>query len=459
MFDLLIQNCQIVNGDRQPIPGSVGIVGDKIAAILAPQVEGTAARVIDGQGKVLFPGGIDTHTHFRYDRGYDNGDGDYLTETRSALLGGLTTAFRMHRELGAYADHLPVELKKLAASSHMDMAFHLAIMTEDQLTTFAQAARDYAISSFKLYIAYKGKAGQLQGLQGADDGFLYEAMRRIGRVPNGIACVHCENSEVAERLGAQLEQTGRTDLAAWTEARPGWAEGEAIHRAGYIAHHAECPLYVVHISSAEGVEAVEVLRARGIMVKAEVCIHHLTLTVEDAEPQAGLAKVNPPLRSARDVESLWDAIRRGVIDTIGSDHVPHSRAKLKPSLWQIMPGFAGSGTILPAMLEYGYHQRHIPLERIAALVSRNAAQIFNLNGKGEIAVGADADLTLIDLDAEREVQAAGLLSAADYSVLEGRTLRGWPQMTILRGQVVMADGQIHAQPGYGQFLRRPIPSV
>ncbi len=455
MFDLLLHNCRIINGDRQPIPGSVGIIGDKIAAILAPGVDATATQVIDGRGMALLPGGIDPHTHFRYDRGYDNGDGDYITETRSALIGGLTTAFRMHRELGAYADHIPVELQKLAAGSHMDMAFHLAIMTEDQLTTFAQAAQDFAITSFKLYIAYKGKAGQLQGLQGADDGFLYDAMRRIGRLPNGIACVHCENSEVAERLGTQLEQAGRTDLAAWTEARPGWAEGEAIHRAGYIAHHAECPLYVVHISSAEGVEAVENLRARGIAVHAEVCIHHLTLTVDEAEPQGGLAKVNPPLRSKRDVDALWDAIRRGVIDTVGSDHVPHSRAKLKPSLWQIMPGFAGSGTIIPALLEYGYHQRGISLERIAALSSRNAARIFGLSRKGEIAVGADADLTLIDVETSRVVQADQLLSAADYSVLEGRSLRGWPVMTLLRGQIVMSDGHIHAQPGYGQFLRRP----
>src|SRR5258708_18771591 len=127
------------------------------------------------------------------------------------------------------------------------MTFHLAIMTEQQLDTFPEAADQYGINSFKLYIAYKGKAGQLQGLQGADDGFLYDAMRRIGRYPNGIACVHAENSEIAERLGDELQRAGRNDLAAWTEARPGWAEGEAIHRAGIIAYHADFPLDVGHI--------------------------------------------------------------------------------------------------------------------------------------------------------------------------------------------------------------------
>jgi dihydroorotase (multifunctional complex type) len=456
MFDLIVRDAIIVNGGQEPFPGSVAITGEKIAAILMPDTDLPAARVIDAGGKILFPGGIDPHVHYRYDRGYDDGERDYHTETGAALLGGLTTAIRMHRELGAYREHIPVELKRLAAGGCMDMAFHLAIMTEDQLMTFPEAAREFGISSFKLYIAYKGKAGKLQGLQGADDGFLYDAMGRIGRYPDGIACVHCENSEVAERLGDALQRAGRNDLSAWTESRPGWAEGEAIHRAGYIAHHAGCPLYVVHVSSAEGVEAVENLRARGIALHAEVCIHHLTMTIAEAEPRlGGLAKVNPPLRAPRDVDALWDAIRRGVIDTVGSDHVPHTRAKLKLSLWDVMPGFAGSGTLLPALLEYGYHQRGIPLSRIATLVSGNAARIFGLKGKGEIMVGADADLTLIDLEAEREVQASRLLSAADYSLLDGRSLRGWPMLTILRGQVAMTDGVIQVPPGYGQFLRRP----
>jgi dihydropyrimidinase len=455
MFDLIIRNCIIVNGSQKPYAGSVAVSGEKISAILAPESDLPALTVIDGQGKTLFPGVIDPHVHYRYERGYNDGNEDYLTETRSALLGGITTAIRMHRELTPYRESIPAELNRFSGQSHIEMVFHLAIMTEGQLETFHQAAQEFGISSFKLYIAYKGKAGTLQGLQGADDGFLFDAMRRIGRFPNGVACVHAENSEVAERLGEQLQRAGRHDLPAWTEARPGWSEGEAIHRAGYIAHHAECPLYVVHVSSAEGVEAVENLRARGIQLRAEVCIHHLTMTVEEAAPKLGsLAKVNPPLRSQRDIDALWDAIKRGVIDTIGSDHVPHTTAKHKPSMWEVMPGFSGSGSLLPAMLDYGYQQRGIPLERIAALVSANAARIFNLKGKGEIVVGADADLTLIDLEESREVKASELLSVADYSLLEGQRLKGWPTLVILRGQVVMRDREVVAPPGYGRFLYR-----
>ncbi len=455
MFDLLIRNCLIINGEQQSYPGSVAVIGEQIAAILEPNTTLTARAEIDGQGRALFPGAIDPHVHYRYDRGYQDGNNDYTTETRSALHGGITTAIRMHRELTPYHQNIPTELALLAPQSHINMAFHLAIMTEEQLDTFPQYADQYGINSFKLYLAYKGKAGSLQGLQGADDGFLYDAMRRIGRYPNGVALVHCENSEIAERLGDHLRAAGRNDLRAWTEARPGWAEGEAIQRAGYIAYHAECPLYVVHVSSAEGIEAVANLRSRGMPVYAEVCMHHLTATVEEAEDRFGsLAKVNPPLRSERDVNALWDAVAQGIVDTVATDHVAHTAAKARDSLWDVMPGFAGSGTMLPALITEGYHKRGIALDRIAALVSSSAARIFNLRGKGEIIIGADADLTLVDLNLERAVHAHDLLSNADYSLLEGQAFKGWPTTVILRGQLAMLDEQITIPAGCGKFIRR-----
>ncbi|MCC7446994.1 MAG: dihydroorotase family protein [Anaerolineae bacterium] len=455
MFDLLIRNCLIVNAGQRPYPGSVGIVGEKIAAILEAHTPLTARVEIDGQGRALFPGAIDPHVHYRYDRGYQDGNSDYSTETRSALHGGITTAIRMQRELTPYHQSIPAELALMAPQTHIDMAFHLAIMTEEQLATFPQYADQYGINSFKLYLAYKGKAGKLQGLQGADDGFLYDAMQQIGRYPNGVALVHCENSEIAERLGDQLRASGRADLRAWTEARPGWAEGEAIQRTGYIAYHAECPLYVVHISSAEGIEAVIHLRQRGMPAYAEVCMHHLTMTVEEAEDRFGaLAKVNPPLRPERDVNALWDAVAQGIIDTVATDHVAHTTAKVKDSLWAVMPGFAGSGTMLPALITEGYHKRGIALERIAALASGNAARIFHLSNKGAIVVGADADLTLVDLNLERAVHAPDLLSNADHSMLEGRVLKGWPVTVILRGQLAVQDEQIMIPAGCGQFVPR-----
>src|SRR5437868_3092434 len=133
MYDLIVRNCTIVNGDQRPYPGSVAVVGTKIAAILPSDTDLVAHSIIDAQGKILFPGVIDPHVHYRYDCGYRSGDQDYLTETRTALIGGITTAIRMHRELTPYCESLPAELKLFTPASHIDMAFHLAIMTEQQL--------------------------------------------------------------------------------------------------------------------------------------------------------------------------------------------------------------------------------------------------------------------------------------------------------------------------------------
>jgi dihydropyrimidinase len=455
MCDLLIRNALLVNADQTPYPASVAVSGERVVAILPPDTDADATTIIEANGKALFPGLVDPHTHYRYNRGYQTGDTDYDTETRSALVGGITTAIRMHRELSPYAENLPAEVALLTPQARIDMAFHLAIQTEQQLETFEQAGSEYGIPSFKLYLAYKGEAGKLQGLQGADDGFLYDAMRRIGRA-GGVALVHCENSEIADRIANQLKADGRGDLAAWTAARPGWAEAEAIHRAGVIAQNADCPLYVVHVSSKEGIAEIERLRERGIAVYAEVCAHHLSMTVAGAEERLGaLAKVNPPLRSQADLDALWDAVLRGVVNTVGTDHVPHTQQKaVGRSFWDVMPGFSGSATMLSVLLTEGHHQRGLPLERVAALASRNAARIFRLPGKGAIAVGALADLTLVDVDAERVVDPAALQSVADFGLYQGQPLKGWATDVILRGRIALADGVVKAEPGWGQYVRR-----
>jgi dihydropyrimidinase len=452
MFDLLIRNCTIVNGGERPVRGSVAIRGEKVAAILEPHTEVAAHVVIDADGHVLFPGLIDPHVHYHYPYGYRSADTDYSTETESALVGGVTTAIRMHRDQRPLAEHLPSEIGLLESQSRIDMAFHLALMTEAHLQDFPEHSQRQGINSFKLYMAYKGKAGELQGILGADDGYLFEAMRRIGRYPGGVACVHAENSEIIERLASDLRNSGREGLEAWADARPGWVEKEAVTRAGYLARQADCPLYIVHISSAEGVSAIEHLRSREVRVYAEVCVHHLTTTWDS--PLGNIAKVNPPLRHERDLEALWDAVSRGVVDTVATDHVAHTTAKADVPFWEIMPGNPGTATMLPALLTFGYHKGRLTLSQIASLLSKNASEIFDLPEKGRIAVGADADLVVVDVEKECLVSPNALHSSSDYSLFQGMVLRGWPIVVILRGQIVLEDGEVKAPPGFGRFLRR-----
>lgn len=453
MFDLLIRNAQLVEADKAPYAGSVAINGESIAALLPSDTQLEAKTVIDADGLTLLPGVIDPHTHIRYNTGYGDDKEQYATETRSALIGGVTSAFRMHRELIPYDESIPAEIEVLEARSHIDMGFHLAAQTEEQLKSLPDAAEKYGIRSFKLYLAYKGQSGKLQGLQGADDGYLYAAFKTIHEI-GGIACLHCENTEITERMAQDYKAQGRTDLRVWSESRPGWTEAEAIFRAGYIAHQVGCPLYIVHVSSAEGMAAIERLRDMGAEIYAEVCIHHLSHTVDDMAEFGSLAKVNPPLRFERDVEALWDGIQRGVVDTIGTDHVPHIKQKVRDSIWNVMPGFAGIATMLPALLTLGYHQRGIVLSRLMELTSRNAARLFKLETKCALRIGGDADFTLVDLNESRSVDANQLGSVADYSLFEGQMLRGWAHIVISRGRIAMRDGEVVSAPGDGCYLRR-----
>ncbi len=453
MFDLLVRNAQIVEAGNKPYRGSIAIQGKFIAGLLPADTELEAQTVLDTDGLTLIPGVIDPHTHIRYNTGYGDDKQQYQTETQSALLGGVTSAFRMHRELTPYEESIPQEIAQLESKSHIDMGFHLAVQTEEQLASLPEVAEQYGIQSFKLYLAYKGEAGKLQGLQGADDGYLYSAFEVI-RELGGIACLHCENTEITERMAMVFRSSGQKDLRAWTESRPGWTEGEAIFRAGYIAMQAKCPLYIVHVSSAEGLDAIERLRDMGADIYAEVCIHHLSHTVDEAESFGSLAKVNPPLRYERDVEALWHGIQRGVVDTIGTDHVPHTTLKQGDNIWEVMPGFAGIGTLLPALLTLGYHQRGIPLGRLVELTTHNVARLFKLENKGSLCVGADADFTLIDLHKSFQVRADTLGSVADYSLFDGQMLTGYPQVVIVGGQLAMRDGEVLSTTGCGHYLHR-----
>jgi dihydropyrimidinase len=188
-------------------------------------------------------------------------------------------------------------------------------------------------------------------------------------------------------------------------------------------------------------------------VIAETCPQYLTHTSD--MPIGSLGKVNPPLRSDRDREALWEAIADGLIDTIGSDHVPRRRERKTGSIWTASAGFPGTATILPLLLSEGHHKRKVPLTRIVEMCSTNPARAFGLHPrKGSLAPGADADLAIVDLSLERTASADLLGGHSDYSLYEDRVLRGWPVLTMVRGEIVMQDGKVVGPGGHGEYLRR-----
>jgi dihydropyrimidinase len=220
-----------------------------------------------------------------------------------------------------------------------------------------------------------------------------------------------------------------------------------------FAEQTGCRIYIVHLSAAAGLRVAEDHFARGGHSYVETCTHYLTHTKHSE--LGSLVKVNPPVRTERDVEALWAAVADGRISVVGSDHNSRKREKKVGSIWTASAGFPGVTTLLPVLLSEGYHRRGLPLERIAQVLSTNPARIFGLApAKGAIGVGADADLTLVDLDRDVVVDSSTFGSHADYSIYDGWKLRGWPVATYVRGAPVMQDGEIVVPAGYGRAVAR-----
>ena len=446
---LVLRNARLVHPDGSITEGGLVCRDGTIVSVF--HGDGPSGPGIDAGGRHVLPGLIDPHVQLSPQPEFNH----YATETRSAALGGVTTIIKMHRDLEGYdAETFEAEIAGAQARAQIDFCFHLALMAPGQIARVPEFAELFSITSFKLFMAYKGEEGMQINVQGVDDGLLYEAFQGIAEIPGGVALVHAENQELAARALQDVQAAGRDDLGAFADSRPWLVEAEAVHRAAFLAQAAGCPLYVVHVTSRQGLDTLTASRQRTSKLYIETEAHYLT---ETRDTEAGtLAKVMPPIREAADREALWQALVSGELDTLGSDHLSATRARKQGSIWTAQLGFAGVATILPVMLDAGYHRRGVSLGRIAELCCASPARIFGLANKGALTPGRDADFVVIDLDLEREVTAEMLGSVSDFSIYEGRRMRGWPVLTVSRGEVVMRDGEIVGREGHGRFLRRRV---
>ena len=449
--ELLVRGGTLVAPYEGLVRADLLIQAGKIAGLVAPDVEWSADRVIDVSGRYVFPGLIDPHVHI----GLGNGLEDWATETRSAAAGGITTVFSFLMSGTSYVPLIEEARQAADRLAYVDYGLHLVPCAPVHLDEMDRYVAESGITSFKYFTSFRGEEGAYLGVQGSDDGYLYAYLERVAGYPGGVACVHPENIEVVWRLRERLQQAGRDDLPAWDESRPASVEAECVDRALFYAQQIGCPLYLVHISSSLALREIRAWRARfpESRVYAETCPHFLTHTAD--MPLGSLGKINPPLRSAADVEALWAAVADGTIDTVGSDHVPRRREKKAGTIWEASAGFPGTGAILPVLLSEGVHKRGVSLLRVAELCSANPARILGCYPrKGSLRVGSDADITVVDLGLERQVSPEVFRSYADYSLYDGWVLNGWPVMTIVRGRVVMEDGEIIGPAGGGRYIAR-----
>ncbi len=477
-YDLVIKGGDVAIPHVGVKRADIGIMGEKIAAIAENIPTESSSRVIDATGKCVFPGAIDSHFHVGIYRPFSD---DAISESTSAASGGVTTIlsyFRTGRnyldKTGPYREIFP-ELLELSERSFLtDCGFHLTMLTDEHLKEIEWLVKECGISTFKYYMFYKllnlaGSAPEgsnyLMIDTPVDLGFLYKYMKEVSRV-NALfedygkisLSIHCENPEIIRATNEEVKKKPSGNLLKdYSDARPPWEEELAIYEVGVMANQASCPVNLLHLSSQEAVDAGKDVASRYPQLDflLEGTLHHLSLS-HDMD-LGRMAKVNPPIRSKEDVEYLWKSVLDNTIKTVVSDHACITKEIKKGDLWTSLPGFGGTSLMFPVLITEGYHKRGMALQRIAELSSGNPAQFHNLYPKkGAVMVGSDADFAIVDIDQEKEVTLENLYTAQDFSPEEGMRLKGWPLYTVLRGKVIFERGKIVGQPGYGQFIKRPV---
>jgi dihydropyrimidinase len=457
MHELVIRNGTVVTATDM-FGADIGVDGGVITA-LAPSLSGRTE--IDAKGKLVIPGGVDSHCHAeqRMSGGVVNAD-DLFTATRSAACGGTTTVicFTLQPRDGTLADIVPAYTER-AQRCAVDYAFHLWVTnpTEAVLTQELPALIAAGHRSVKVFMT--GKTNWL------DDLSLLKVLS-VARAEGALVTVHAENWGVHQFLGEKLAEGGFRHPKYQAVLKPGIAEREAVHRIASFAELLDVPIQVFHVSAPEAAAEIEAAQKRGARVMGETCAQYLLLSAADLNrPGFEAAKFvfGPAPRGSAERGSLWDYLKRGVLDVVTSDHAPvNFDAADGKKRWgeecrvdQIPNGIPGVETRMSILWSEGVAAGRIDPPTFVALSSTNAAKTFGLHPrKGTIAVGADADLVVWDPHRTERVTNAVLHHAVDYTPYEGMTLTGWAETTLLRGQVVFHQGRYLGHEGQGRWLHR-----
>jgi dihydropyrimidinase len=458
-MSLLIKNGRVVTATEDRT-ADIFIQHEQVT-LVAPSIERTADTVLDASGKLVFPGGIDPHTHLDmpYRDAMSSSD-DFESGTRAAAFGGTTSIIDFPTQVrgGSTLDALEQWHRKADGRAFIDYGFHMIVtdMPCERLPELDKLA-ETGLTSFKLFMAYPGALYM-------DDGMLLRVMQKAGEL-GCLVSVHAENGIAIDELVRVAVAKGAKRPDWHAKTRPAILEAEAVHRAAALAQVARVPLCIVHLSSALGLEEVSRARTRGEHVYAETCPQYLFL--DDSrydEPDFEGAKwiMTPPLRKESDQEALWEGLAHGHIQVTATDHCPFlfksQKSAGRDDFRKIPNGAPGIENRMALIYEGAVASGRMDLQSFVAITSTNAAKLFGLYPrKGTIAPGSDADIVIFAPD-RRETISVGNPAThhmrVDYSAYEGMAVRGYPETVISRGAVLCHQGRFIGRLGHGRFLKR-----
>jgi dihydropyrimidinase len=458
-FDLVIRGGTVATA-ADTFACDVGIRGGRIAAL--GEDLGGAAEVIDARGRLVLPGGIDSHVHFAQ----PSGPGivmadDFESGTRSAAFGGntLVMPFCMQQKGQSLREALTAYHALAEGRCHTDVSFHLIVSdpTPSVLGQELPALVDDGYTSFKVFMTYPDLAlSDFQILE------VLDVARRTG----GLVMIHAENYDAIRFLTDRLENAGNIAPKYHATSRPIPVEREATHRAISLAELIDVPVMIVHVSNGEAMEEIRRAQSRGLKVFGETCPQYLVLTEKDLDGlnmEGAKYVCSPPPRDRPSQDACWRGLQTGVFQLFSSDHCPFryedSQGKLTPkgrtSFRWVPNGIPGVETRLPILFSEGVVKGRITLNQFVALTATNHARMYGLYPrKGAIAIGADADIAIWDPERKTVIAAADLHQGADYTPYEGIEVTGWPVTTIVRGKVVVDGGRLTGERSHGTHITR-----
>ena len=444
------------------------LIRDELIAAIGEDIAVEDAEIIEAEGKLIFPGGIDPHTHFDLPMFGTVSSDDHYTGHKAAAFGGTTTVMDfVPHDQPTLRQAIDIWRRKADEKAAIDFGFHMnTTRLDDDVMAEIPTLVDEGITTIKVFTAYDGRL-RLQ------DGEIFRVMR-LGAEHGMLTMLHAENGDVIEILTAEALAAGHTSPEWHALTRPSWGAVESVLRGIALAEQAGSPVYIVHVNTEGGLDQIHYARERGLPVMGETCPQYLFFTIENLRGDDGAKWIcSPPMRTGQDNAALWRGLSDGGFQTVGTDHCPFFFDGTKPIEYEgeqvmipgkelgagdftkIPNGLPGVGDRMPILWSYGVGEGIITANQFVAQTSTNAAKIFGLYPqKGALLPGSDADIVIWD---PARVLTYGVEFArhrTDYNLYEGWKLKGFPEKVFLRGNLLVDEGKWHGKAGLGRYLHR-----